>query len=101
MQSVSTIPDSVRDRNRFSTAEVAIHPSGKFLYVSNRGHDSISLFGINEESGKVALKSVEPTIARHPVILRLLPVVTDFIRRTKFWNITGLRLTLRPANYHS
>ena len=66
VQSVSTIPDSVRDRNRFSTAEIAIHPSGKFLYVSNRGHDSISLFGINENSGTLVLKSVEPTHCQTP-----------------------------------
>jgi 6-phosphogluconolactonase len=56
----------VRDRNRFSTAEIAIHPSGKFLYVSNRGHDSISLFGINEKTGKLVLKSVEPTHCQTP-----------------------------------
>ncbi len=66
LQSVSTIPDSVSERSRFSTAEIAIHPSGKFLYVSNRGHDSISLFGINEQSGKLSLKRVEPTHCQTP-----------------------------------
>ena len=66
IHSVSTIPDSIQERTGFSTAEIAIHPSGKFLYVSNRGHDSIALFGINEQSGKLSLKSVEPTRCQTP-----------------------------------
>lgn len=73
IQSVSTIPDSVQERNRFSTAEIAIHPSGRFLYVSNRGHDSISLFGINEQSGELTLKSVEPTHCQTPRHFAIAP----------------------------
>ena len=34
-------------------AEVQIHPSGKFVYASNRGHDSIALFGVEPETGKL------------------------------------------------
>jgi 6-phosphogluconolactonase len=37
-------------------AEIAVHPSGKFLYTSNRGHDSIALFEINPAKG--TLKSL-------------------------------------------
>src|SRR5207249_100635 len=34
-----------------STAEVQVHPSGKFLYGSNRGHNSIAVFKIDSETG--------------------------------------------------
>ena len=44
IQSVSTLPGGKPGKGD-STAEVRIHPSGKFVYVSNRGHDSIAAFG--------------------------------------------------------
>lgn len=34
-------------------AAIRIHPNGKFLYASNRGHDSIAIFSINQQSGKL------------------------------------------------
>jgi len=51
VQTISTLPADFKDFN--TTAEVQIHPSGKFLYGSNRGHDSIAAFAIDEESGKL------------------------------------------------
>jgi 6-phosphogluconolactonase len=42
---VSTLPDDFKGNN--STAEIRCHASGKFLYVSNRGHNSIAQFNIN------------------------------------------------------
>lgn len=44
-QTVSTLPARFQGEN--STAEVLTHPSGKWLYVSNRGHDSIACFPIH------------------------------------------------------
>ena len=41
VQTVSTLPSEVKGN---STAEVVVHPSGKFVYGSNRGHDSIAIF---------------------------------------------------------
>ena len=46
---VSTLPDGPVEGN--STAEVLIHPSGKFLYCSNRGHDSIAAFAVDQNTG--------------------------------------------------
>jgi 6-phosphogluconolactonase len=37
-------------------AEIAVHPSGRFLYTSNRGHDSIAVFAIDPKKG--TLKSL-------------------------------------------
>ncbi len=51
-QTVSTLPAGFRGNN--STAEVVVHPSGKFVYGSNRGHNSIVAFAI-EPSGTLRL----------------------------------------------
>lgn len=47
--SASTLPAGFDGRN--STAELAVHPNGKFLYGSNRGHNSIVVFAIDQKSG--------------------------------------------------
>ena len=73
IQTISTLPDSVTDRHGFSTAEIAIHPNGRLLYVSNRGHDSLAIFGIDETSGKLTLKGVEPTRCQTPRHFALTP----------------------------
>jgi 6-phosphogluconolactonase len=52
LKSVSTVPSGT-DRKGLSTAEVQVHPSGKFLYGSNRGHNSIAIFSINEKTGEL------------------------------------------------
>lgn len=50
LQTLSTLPATTPGN---STAEVQVHPSGKFLYGSNRGHNSIAIFAIDAESGKL------------------------------------------------
>jgi 6-phosphogluconolactonase len=49
-QTLSTLPKSHPGN---STAEVVVHPSGKFVYGSNRGHNSIAVFTVDPESGKL------------------------------------------------
>jgi 6-phosphogluconolactonase len=51
LQTVSTLPRGYKGDT--TTAEVQVHPSGKFLYGSNRGHNSIAIFAIDEETGKL------------------------------------------------
>ena len=46
LQTVSTLPADFQGSS--TAAEVLVHPSGKFLYASNRGHDSIAVFAIDE-----------------------------------------------------
>jgi 6-phosphogluconolactonase len=48
-QTLSTLPKDA-DRKGASTAEVVVHPSGKFVYVSNRGHNSIAIFAIDAKT---------------------------------------------------
>src|SRR5262249_34345731 len=50
LQTISTLPDDV-DKRKNSTAEVVVHPRGKFLYGSNRGHNSLALFAIDQAKG--------------------------------------------------
>ena len=51
VQTISTLPKEFKGQN--DTAEIAIHPSGKFLYGSNRGHDSIAVFAIDPKNGNL------------------------------------------------
>ena len=53
LQTLSTLPEGESVKPNYSTAEVEAHPSGKFLYGSNRGHNSIVAFAIDENSGKL------------------------------------------------
>jgi 6-phosphogluconolactonase len=51
MQTITTLPKGY-DKPTW-TSEVQVHPSGKFLYGSNRGHNSIAVFAIDEKTGKL------------------------------------------------
>ena len=63
LQTLSTVPHPV-DGN--STAEVLVHPTGQFLYGSNRGHNSIAMFRINEKNGKLTALGHESTRGSTP-----------------------------------
>ena len=65
-QSLSTLPADVTDRTGMSTAEIVAHPSGKFLYASNRGHHSIAMYAIDQADGRLTFLGVEPTRGRTP-----------------------------------
>jgi 6-phosphogluconolactonase len=51
VQRISTIPPDYKGRN--DAAEIALHPSGKWLFASNRGHDSIAVFSVDPATGKL------------------------------------------------
>jgi 6-phosphogluconolactonase len=61
---VSTLPADFKGEN--TTAEVQVHPSGKFLYGSNRGHDGIAIFAIDPASGSLTALGHESTGGRTP-----------------------------------
>lgn len=64
-QTLSTLPaDFPQERN--STAEVQVHPSGSFLYVSNRGHDSLAIFSIDQQTGELHAVGHEATAGKTP-----------------------------------
>ncbi|MDQ6674678.1 MAG: lactonase family protein [Chloroflexota bacterium] len=53
LQTVSTLPANFTATS--TTAEIIVHPSGKFVYASNRGHNSIVGFRIDQATGKLSL----------------------------------------------
>lgn len=57
LDTISTLPDGYKVTTEDSTAELRVHPSGKFVYGSNRGHDSITVFAVDSASG--TLKTLE------------------------------------------
>lgn len=47
-------------------AHILVHPNGRFLYASNRGHDSITIFAIDEKTGRLTVVGHEPTQGKNP-----------------------------------
>jgi len=65
-QTIRTLPEGVEVKPSDSTAEVVVHPSGKFLYGSNRGHDSIAIFSIDPATGKLTHVGHQKTEGKTP-----------------------------------
>jgi 6-phosphogluconolactonase len=63
IETVSSLPGKVEPG--YSTAEIEVHPSGKFLYGSNRGHDSIAVFAIARD-GTLSPIQHQPTGGKTP-----------------------------------
>ncbi|MBU4212698.1 MAG: lactonase family protein [Verrucomicrobia bacterium] len=66
IQTVSTLPKGESVQPGYSTAEVLVHPRGKFLYGSNRGHDTIAVFAIDQANGRLSLIQNESTQGKLP-----------------------------------
>src|SRR5258706_83399 len=64
LQTVPTIPNGPDPKN--STAEIEVHPSGRFVYGSNRGQDTIAVFAIESGTGKLKLVEHQPTGGKVP-----------------------------------
>lgn len=61
VQTVSTLPERQAVAAGVTTADIQVHPSGRFLYGSNRGHDTIVVFAIDQETGRLTHVEHEPT----------------------------------------
>lgn len=64
LQTISTLPQEFKGEN--STAEIAVHPSGNFLYGSNRGDDSIVVFAIERATGRLTFVERASTQGKTP-----------------------------------
>jgi 6-phosphogluconolactonase len=64
LQTVNTLPKEFSGRN--DTAEIVVHSNGKFLYASNRGHDSIAVFAIDHAKGTLTFVARVPTGGKEP-----------------------------------
>ncbi|CAM3381209.1 lactonase family protein [Paenibacillus lupini] len=71
LQTVSTLPEGYTEAN--GCAEIAISEDGRFLYGSNRGHDSLVVFAVDGESGQLTLVGHVSTEGKHPRHFALVP----------------------------
>jgi 6-phosphogluconolactonase len=58
-QTISTLPDDFTGQNL--GAEIKVAPSGRFVYASNRGHDSLAIYAADEETGQLPMVGHEST----------------------------------------
>ena len=59
LQTLSTLPADFKGPNL--GAEIKIAPSGRFVYTSNRGHDSLAIYAVDQETGRLTLVGHEST----------------------------------------
>lgn len=71
VETVSTLPEDFQGEN--TCAEIAVSEDGKFLYGSNRGHDSIVVYAVDTETGKLTTVQHVSTEGEHPRHFALTP----------------------------
>lgn len=71
LDSVTTLPNDFTNKN--TCADVHFHPNGKFVYGSNRGHNSIVIYGFDQASGKLTLIGHESTQGEIPRNFMITP----------------------------
>jgi 6-phosphogluconolactonase len=64
LQTISMLPQGFSGSN--TAAEVQVHPSGRFVYASNRGHDSIVIYAVDPQSGHLTLVGHQSTQGKTP-----------------------------------
>jgi 6-phosphogluconolactonase len=101
LQTLSTLPDDFTGQNL--GAEIMVGPAGRFVYASNRGHDSLVIYAINPETGQLSLVGHESsqgigprTFTINPTGTLLLAANQDTDTIVTFW-IDPESGTLRPA----
>jgi 6-phosphogluconolactonase len=81
---VPMLPAGFEGRN--DAAEIAIHQSGKWLFASNRGHDSIAVFSIDPANGKLSAAGGFPTGGREPRHFAIDPSGKYLLAENQFSN---------------
>jgi 6-phosphogluconolactonase len=71
LQTITTLPPSFTGTS--TTSEITVAPSGRFVYGSNRGHDSIAIFAVDDATGVLSPVGWEPTQGRAPRFFALDP----------------------------
>jgi 6-phosphogluconolactonase len=64
IETVSSLPSDFSGEN--ISAEVVVHPNGRFVYASNRGHDSLAIFRCDAATGRLTPSGHVPTGGGHP-----------------------------------
>jgi len=63
-ETVSTLPGNFKGIS--TCAEILVHPSGKFVYATNRGHNSVAVFAVDARTGRLSLIQHVPTRGKTP-----------------------------------
>lgn len=71
VQTISTLPGDFQAPS--TTAEVEVHPNGRFLYGSNRGHDSLALYSVDGKTGRLTPLGHTPTRGKTPRNFAIAP----------------------------
>ncbi len=71
LQTITTLPKDFTGRN--DDAEIQVHPSGKFLYASNRGDDSIAIYAIDKRKGTLTQVGIVHTGGKEPRTFEIDP----------------------------
>ena len=98
IHTVSALPTEVSGN---TGAEVQVHPNGRFVYSSNRGHNSIAVFSVDQTSGRLALIGTTPTGGERPRHFSLNESGTMlFVANQSSGNVVAMRVnadgTLAP-----
>jgi 6-phosphogluconolactonase len=64
LQTVPTLPADYKGQN--TTAEIVVRPDGRFVYASNRGHDSLAIFAVDAATGKLTPAGHQSTLGKTP-----------------------------------
>jgi 6-phosphogluconolactonase len=70
-QTINTLPNNYKGEN--TCADIHLSPDGRFLYVSNRGHDSLALFAIEQQNGRLTAVGHFPSLGKTPRNFILTP----------------------------
>lgn len=72
-QTISTLPIAYKDSAKNTSADIHLSPDGRFLYGSNRGHDSIVVYRIEQETGMLTLVQHVSTVGKTPRNFAITP----------------------------
>ena len=96
VQTITTLPADFTGRN--DDAEIEVHPSGKFVYASNRGHDSIAVFAIDSGKGTLTTIEIASTGGKEPRSFEIDPTGTLlFAANQKSDNIVVLKIDAKTG----
>jgi 6-phosphogluconolactonase len=97
VQQISALPAGFSGRN--DAAEIAIHPSGKSLYTSNRGQESIAVFAIEPKTGTLTFAADVPTGGKEPRHFALDPTGQYLLAENQLsGNIVEFRIDAATGN---
>lgn len=98
-QTLPTLPPAYRGNSH--TAEVRISTDGRFVYGSNRGHDSIAVFNASGPQGQLTLQEIEPTQGKTPRNFAIDPTGSFLLAENQSSNtITVFRIDPDSGELH-